>query len=496
MERYSNSLDEQKESLSNDEQNLGIKKTEEENTIPLEKFDDRKFSEILTQNRKMSEASTEGFSFSLHPRKQSFNIFELKIPNTQVIFRQPTETSPAKSILVHIPDKEIFMSTLHPAAALYEDVTDEVEVKKCFDELYNVLKEKNIELITVRSALKLNHDSLKKLAFELLNYKKDEKFLGDTNEDFEKYVSDDYKRDVISKLSENQLIDVILNKPTLTLKPTNLNTFIESTSTNFDPLGNLIFCRDQQITTQKGVVIGRARSSQRAGEHKIMKTVFENLHSNLLGVLTEEYDKNAYLEGGDFYVAKKDLSMLGVGLRTSIEGADYLMSNDFLGTRYLAIVYDNEDLDQQRMHLDTYFNFLSDKYVIVLDFDEVQTHYKNKKIGRKVYLFDNDPSAKKIKSDDDKVINESGNYKLVKIYDKFYDFLEEKGYKMIKVTHKQQQDYLINFLNIGNNTVLSVTEELKEVAKNTGVKVIALRFRHILNMYGAMHCITQVSRVD
>ena len=427
------------------------------------------------------------------------NDFQLKKPNIPVIFKQPSETSPAKYILVHIPEKEIFMSTLHPAASLYEDVTNEVKVKKCFEELNNILKEKNIELITVRSALKLNFDSLKKLAFELLNYKKDKNFLNNTNEYFEKYISDDYKKEVISKLSEDQLIDIILTNPTYTLKPTNLNTFIEPTSINFNPLGNLIFCRDQQITTQKGVIIGRARSSQRAGEHKIMKTVFENLNSNLLGILTEKYDKDAFLEGGDFYVAKKDLSMLGVGLRTSIKGAEYLMSNDFLGTRYLAIVYDNEDLDQQRMHLDTYFNFLSDKYVIVLDFDEVQTHYKNKKIGRKVYLFDNDPSAKKIKSDDDKVINESGKYKLVKIYDKFYDFLEEKGYKMIKVTHKQQQDYLINFLNIGNNTVISVTEALQDIVnnyKNTGVNVISLKFKPILNMYGAMHCITQVSRID
>ena len=164
------------------------------------------------------------------------NDFKLKKPKIPVIFKQPSETSPAKYILVHIPEKEIFMSTLHPAASLYEDVTNEVKVKKCFEELNNILKEKNIELITVRSALKLNFDSLKKLAFELLNYKKDKNFLNNTNEYFEKYISDDYKKEVISKLSEDQLIDIILTNPTYTLKPTNLNTFIEPTSINFNPL--------------------------------------------------------------------------------------------------------------------------------------------------------------------------------------------------------------------------------------------------------------------
>ena len=37
-----------------------------------------------------------------------------------------------------------------------------------------------------------------------------------------------------------------------------------------------------------------------------MKQVFENLNSNVLGIVTEKYDKDAYLEGGDFYVAKKN----------------------------------------------------------------------------------------------------------------------------------------------------------------------------------------------
>ena len=408
-----------------------------------------------------------------------FSILPSKTKKHTVLFRQPSESTPAKHILVHIPEKEIFMSTLHPAASLYEDVTDERKVKECFDNLEKILKEKNIELITVRSALKINRTALRELAFEALKYELEDNINIDKNsknyETLIKYSNDSYKNEIIGKLSDDQLVDVVLNNPTYKLAPTKLNTFIEPTQISFNPLGNLIFCRDQQITTSKGVVIGRARSTQRAGEHKVMKQVFENLNSNLLGIVTEKYDKDAYLEGGDYFVAKKDLSMLGVGLRTSIKGAEYL--------------------DQQRMHLDTYFNFLNDKYVIVLDFDEVQTHYPDKKIGRKVYLYDN-KAEKGINSDDKNVPNSSGNYKLVKIYEKFYTFLEENNYELIKVNHQQQIDYMINFLNIGDNTVLSVNKDLQGVAKKSGVKSIFLEFRPILNMFGAMHCITQVSRVD
>ena len=430
------------------------------------------------------------------------------IGNRIIKFEQPKETAPAKHIIVHIPEKEIFMSTLHPGASLYEDVTNDIEVKKCFKELKSFLKEKNIELITVRSALKLNKKALKQLASEALTYKyieendDKEKFDSKSYTQFLEQIKDEYKNTVLDKLSEDQLVDVVLNNPTYELRPTNSNTFIEPISIKFNPLGNLVFCRDQQITTKKGVVIGRARSSQRAGEHKIMEQVFKNINATIIGNALKG-GNNSYLEGGDYFVAKEDLSMLGVGLRTSLDGAKYLMENDLLGTKFLAIIYDYEDLDQQRMHLDTYFNFLSDNYVIVLDFDEVQKHYNDKKIERKVFLYEkqasdtiNDTLIEVNGTNITDIPKEFGEYKLVSVYQKFYDFLEDNGYKMIKVTHQQQVDYIINFLNIGNGEILSVTKDLMKVAEPSGTKIKYFEFKAILNMYGATHCITQVSRVD
>lgn len=428
------------------------------------------------------------------------NIQKNPLKNRIIKFQQKEENFPPKYIITHIPGEEIFISTLHPAASLYEDVTDHIKVHECFNNLKKILQEKKIELITVRDALKLNKTSLKDLAFKSLKYEiaEDINFDKESKEykTFLKYTKDEYKQEVIDKLSEDQLVDVVLNNPKYTLQPTKLNTFIEPKLISFNPLGGLVFCRDQQITTKKGVVIGRARSSQRDGEHIIMKQVFENLKIKILGKVSKDYDENAFLEGGDFFVAKQDLSMLGVGLRTSMKGAEYIMKNDFVGTRYMAIIYDGEDKDQQRMHLDTYFNILSDKYAVVLDFDDVQKYYPDKKIERKVYLYDNEANES-IESDNSEVPKSIGRYKLINIYEKFYTFLEKRlKYKLIKVTHKQQMDYMINFLNIGNNEILSVNKELKSVTKESNTNIIYLEFKPILNMYGAIHCITQVSRVD
>ena len=421
-----------------------------------------------------------------------------------VQFTQPSESTPAKTILVHISKMESFICSLNPAASLYEDVTDEDDIRNCFTELKEYLKTQNINLITVEEALLLEdkRDELMKLAEESLNYEREtnieeEKKNLDKDspskrkksiDEYEKNSSDQYKEKVLKKFSKKNLLNVILTRPTMKLKRIETDTYIESTSITFCPLGNLVFCRDQQITTKKGVVIGRSRTSQRKYEHKIMKQVFKNLNVEPIGEVID-----GYLEGGDFFVARENLSMLGVGLRTNMVAANYLMKNDLLGTRYMAICYDENDKDQQRMHLDTYFNILNDTNVMVIDFEQVGKE-ENKQIDRKVYYFDNDKDAKEIESDKINIENKVGEYKLVKIFESFYEFLEKMGFKYTKITNQEQKEYMINFLNIGNNTVISVNKNLENKVKDLGITVEYFDCQPILNMYGGMHCMTQVSR--
>ena len=427
---------------------------------------------------------------------------EINIP---VKYAQPSESTPAKTILVHVSKMESFICSLNPAASLYEDVTDEDDIRKCFNELGEYLKTKDIKLITIEDALLLKgkEENLMKLAKDSLNYEretkleeeKEEKDRKDSLKEYEMYSSDEYKENVLKKLSKKNLINVILTRPTIKLKHINTDTFIESTSITFNPVGNIVFCRDQQITTKKGIVIGSSRTSQRKYEHIIMKQVFNNIGADIIGELGEE----GYLEGGDFFVAREDLSMLGVGLRTDMNGAKYLMKNDLLGTRYMGICLDENDLDQQRMHLDTYFNILNDNNVLVIDFEDVKKEEKKElNIDRKVYYYDNNKDIKEIESDNKNIDNKIGEYKLIKIYDSFYKFLDDMKFNYIKITHKEQKEYMINFLNIGNNTVISVNKNLEQKLKDNNINNIHVQYfncQPILNMYGGMHCMTQVSRV-
>ena len=90
-------------------------------------------------------------------------------------FTQPSESTPAKTILVHISKMESFICSLNPAASLYEDVTDEDSILECFNNLKEYLKTKNIKLITVEEALLLkdNEEDLMRLAKESLNYERE-----------------------------------------------------------------------------------------------------------------------------------------------------------------------------------------------------------------------------------------------------------------------------------------------------------------------------------
>ena len=434
----------------------------------------------------------------------SFNGQEIKEQeiNAPIVFKQPSESTPAKIIIVHISKIESFICSLNPAASLYEDVTEEEQITECFNNLRNYLKTKHIRLITVEEALLLKgkEDDLMKLAKESLNYERESKMetINETDnnsrirktsyDEYFLYSSDEYKESVIKKFSKKNLFNIILTRPQMKLKYSETDTYIEPTSITFSPLGNLVFCRDQQITTKRGVVIGRSRTSQRKYEHIIMKQVFKNLGINIIGEV-----KDGYLEGGDFFVARENLSMIGLGIRTDAEGIKYLMENDLLATRYMAICFDETDLDQQRMHLDTYFNILNDKNALVIDFDEVSRQEK-KNVNRQVYYFDNDKNSNAIESDRDIIKNKIGEYKLIKIYDNFYKFLDDIGFNYIKITHEEQKQYMINFLNIGNNTVISVNKDLEEKVKNLGITVKYFNCRPILNMFGGMHCMTQVSR--
>lgn len=340
------------------------------------------------------------------------------------------------------------------------------------------LRRHGILCLTVRQVLL--HDAarsmtariaLENLAMSVLTYQLE----GDDEcSEAERYfLGDEYKRKVLEVMSPEQLIDVILCHPTVVMRPSHRDTGFTA-SYRFEPLTNMQFTRDQQVTTAKGLVMGRLRSAQRQHEVKLMRFCFEKLGLPVLGAV----EAPGYLEGGDFYPAGSTLAFLGVGMRTNFEAAEQLMSKDLLGTSRLAVVRDDYEQSQERMHLDCVFNVIG-KNCVVLAEDTIGTDKPFRRIV--------DEYARAEPGAPYKKTARSGM--------EFSEYLKSEGYNIIPISREMQLEYGCNMLNLGRGNVLTChSGAARVIAQSPHFKgdLEHVDFGSITSMYGALHCSSQV----
>jgi len=398
---------------------------------------------------------------------------------------QVHENDLAEVVVVCEPGLQKQMGALHPAAALYERF---VNIEKSISEHANfreTLRKRGVKVLTVREILRHGLDrnlrcriDLEDLAMGFLTYQADSVQGESTptsrdklNKDLKEHISDSYKRLVLENMSPDQLIDVILTKPTVTVKPSFRDTGFTA-SYEFEPLTNLIFTRDQQITTAKGIVMASLRSSQRQHEIKVMKFCFQKLGINVLG----QVDQPGYLEGGDFFPAGEGLCFVGVGLRSNEEAVVQLMEKDYFGTTRVAIVKDMFEKDQDRMHLDCVFSILSNDCVLMLE----------------DMMGADSPTRRLV---DEYTIGDDGKYTKSKSDVEFSQYLVDGGYKIIPVTGEEQLQYACNVVNLGGSRILSChAPTARKICKSPHFSgtMEYLEYSAITAMYGALHCSTQI----
>lgn len=289
----------------------------------------------------------------------------------------------------------------------------------------------------------------------------------------------------LSNLSISDLVDLILLHPRISISVVEPSGFFKYDKIPLRPLANLTFTRDQQITTAKGVVIGRFGAIQRKPENLLMSAIWPQLGVNPIGKI----DNPGTLEGGDFIILGKDLAMLGVGLRTNFEAAQQLMQKDLLGTTRFAVVEDIADKNQQRMHLDTYFNVLERNFCVCVDkIAEDDPHYL-----RIVHEYVKDP---------DNAITSVNNYgHYVKASEMpFGEWLKKEKFTTVKATFPQQEGYFLNLLHLGKKNgrsqILAINPEVEKCVKEAGFDgdVKYIDFSPITSMYGGVHCASQCLR--
>ncbi len=387
----------------------------------------------------------------------------------------------AEVILMHAPGDEVFLGVIHPAAALYEQSFSLSQAQEQHQNYVKQMQDQGIAVYKVVDVLLQGTldekgralpgkplDDLRALAAESLRY--DASALPEELRE----KQDKIKQETLQALSPHELARIILLRPTVRLKATGTNTGYSAVYEE-EPVMNLYFCRDQMITTAKGVVISKLNSPQRAPETRIIKFALAKLGITPIYEVTGE----GRLEGGDYF-AVGEYAFIGQGLRTNAEGVRQLLEHKVFGSPKVAVVKDQWE-DQEEMHLDTYFNIISPKLAVLVD---LRMNLPGKPVEKKmIALVD--------------VYELQGGKYVKTVSDRnFQEFLEkDMGFTVIPATRKDQNLYGINFLTLWSDRIMAidgVSEAYKRALADHGVDATWMDFRALTSGYGAAHCTTQV----
>ncbi len=329
-----------------------------------------------------------------------------------------------RAVAVHKPGIEVLFGLIDPSSFLYEKPFNLNKAKKEHDELRRVLREEGIKVFRLKQVLrnraKKDPNFRKKLVNET-KAKTEDPFL---------------------------LVELLTLKPSLSYETKNTQTYLKIELNDF--LSNLYFMRDQQITTKKGIIIGKMATKQREKEVEIVKLFWEALGLDYIEI------NKGYLEGGDFF-PMGDFSLIGIGNRSNFDGAKNLFEiEDEVG-----IVYETR---KEFFHLDTFFNVASSNLVVgvkeLMMESRVEVYYDKK---------------------------------LVKVTN-LYDYIKEKGFNIVEVTLDEARKYATNFLAIDDGKVVSPKNNANK--KLQGIDVIEVPVDNLTSGGGGIHCMTAVIQRD
>mmetsp|Transcript_13253 Transcript_13253/g.35640 ORF Transcript_13253/g.35640 Transcript_13253/m.35640 type:complete len:470 (-) Transcript_13253:1644-3053(-) len=395
---------------------------------------------------------------------------------------QNHEVDFARVVIICGPGLGKMMGALHPAGSLYERPTNILKVDAEFKGFRRALEATGVTVYDVRDVLAMDcvrsvraRLDLEDLAAKYLTYTYDESTCKDLNTDSETmhYVGEEYKRTVIEEMSVGQLVSIVLTKPTVTLKKSYRDTGFTATY-SFEPLSNINFTRDQQITTRRGIVMGRLRSEQRYGEVDVLHFCHRKLGLEVVG----QVQAPGYLEGGDFFPAGEQLCFIGVGPRSNFEAVQYMMENDLFGTERVAVVRDEFERSQERMHLDTVFNILDVDCCLMLQ----DMMGESSPTRRLVDEYARDSQA-------------ASGYRLVRDNVEFSEYVREQGYNIIPISGQDQLKYGCNVLNLGGGHIIAVHKKTaRDISRSPHFRgfVQHIEFESVCAMFGAVHCASQV----
>ena len=367
---------------------------------------------------------------------------------------------------MHLPGTELLLPTLHPLASMYPGgPVSVVEVRAAHDRMREELQRHGIRVLTVVDVLQscLPLEELQQLALDSVTYRlvHPNSSIASPSSATAALLSDDYKRAALSTKGREELVQLALLQPTLLLETSDATAQgqLRLRSTEVHPLSKLVFTRDQQLITARGVVLANLMFPNRQREPAILRRVWQALHVPIVAELRGEEKA----EGGDFLSYSPDLCLIGVGLRTNWRAVERMLADDLFGTQRVVVVVDHGDRHHQRMHLDTVLNILAPGVLLVLE-DILDDSRADRMRGVVEYRRGRD-----------------GRYEEV-TKATLAEWLKTEGWQVVTATPEQQLDYMLNFLQLGwqgdRFAVVTSNAGLKELVDRAGLSG-TVRVQHV-----------------
>lgn len=258
-----------------------------------------------------------------------------------------SEIGELEGVILHTPGNEIENMTPENAErALYSDILNLSVAKKEYTQFSGVL-EKVTNTFQVRDLLS---DILK---------------------------TPSIKTDLVTKITENcdikevksylleseasELTKILIEG--LPRQKNSLTNYLSNKYFSLEPLHNFFFTRDASSAISNSVLINKMASHVRKRESQIMQAIFEHHPNFITNTINPQFSRyfnpKISMEGGDILVARKDVLIIGTGIRTTSQGIDYIANKiESKSAPKHIIIQQLPETPESFIHLDMVFTLL------------------------------------------------------------------------------------------------------------------------------------------
>lgn len=267
-----------------------------------------------------------------------------------------SETGKLEGVILHRPGPEVEnMTPVNAERALYSDILNLSVASREYEQLHGILSRYTTTF------------QISQLLADILE-------------------NETVREELVRKICRNEKVqevipDLLLMQPEqlatsfiegVPLKKDTLTRFLSDQGFSLRPLHNFFYSRDASICYHDRVLIAKMASNVREREALIMEAIFRHhieFGAETVNPLDCDYcDEGVSIEGGDVLVARKDITLIGTGPRTSSRGIDFILDRLKANEEtHHVIVQELPESPESFIHLDMAFTLLSDQHCMVYE---------------------------------------------------------------------------------------------------------------------------------